>query len=380
MRTAAVAARDCGQWPQPWWVRPAAVVLAILIMLLPAVHVAEVQPVWLGWATIALAAALFLTAVWTADRGPYAERRVPHAALIALAALAFAVTATYPPHWYGLFLLLAVGEGVVLRTRWTSALVVLTAAAVAGMVLLRGGSGNEAIWAAALPTFFAGVTPHGFRRLSTALGELARARGELALAAVTAERERFSRDLHDLLGHTLSVIVVKAEAVRRLPPRDAEAAAAHAADIETIGRQALGEVREAVAGYRTADLKGELARARDALATAGIGCTVEESGPPLQGTEAILAGWVIREGVTNVLRHSGAETCRIAVHAAEDPVRLIIDDDGRGGDPSPETGSSGLRGLRERLAVAGGNLHATGDATGFVLTAEIPRAVREETS
>ena len=127
------------------------------------------------------------------------------------------------------------------------------------------------------------------------------------------ERERFSRDLHDLLGHTLSVMVVKAQAVRRLVPHDPDAAAEHAADIEQIGRQALVDVRETVDAMRAPTLAEEL----DGRATRpGRGRDRDRrsatAGPPTRRSEVL--AWVVREGATNVLRHSGASACRIAAH------------------------------------------------------------------
>ena len=146
---------------------------------------------------------------------------------------------------------------------------------------------------------------------------------------LTEERERFSRDLHDLLGHTLSVMVVKAQAVRRLVAQDPDAAAEHAADIEQIGRQALVDVRQAVDAMRAPTLAEELDGARRALDAAGIATTVVESVTPSPDADAVLA-WVVREGATNVLRHSGASACRIASATWADGSR----------SPSPTTGSA----------------------------------------
>src|SRR5690606_5786437 len=132
---------------------------------------------------------------------------------------------------------------------------------------------------------------------------------QLALAAVDRERVRFSRDLHDLLGHTLSVIVVKAEAVRRIADSDPAAASAHAQDIEDIGRRALSEVREAVGGYRNASLASELDRARRALEAASVDVAIDwDTGPLGNAAEETLA-WVVREGATNVVRHARAQRC-----------------------------------------------------------------------
>ncbi|MGW2796053.1 sensor histidine kinase [Streptomyces sp. NPDC001221] len=212
--------------------------------------------------------------------------------------------------------------------------------------------------------------------LSEAVRELRAAREELARRAVEEERLRFSRDLHDLLGHTLSVIVVKSEAARRLAPRDMEAALAQVTDIESVGRQALTEIREAVTGYREGSLATELDRARSALTAAGIEPRVRRSGSPLAPQAEALLGWVVREAVTNAVRHSGAAHCRITIEGTPERVRLTVDDDGAGApaQPAPEGGGgTGLQGLTERLAAAGGSLRAgPSPRGGFTVTAELP--------
>ncbi|MDR6973533.1 two-component system sensor histidine kinase DesK [Streptomyces sp. 3330] len=223
--------------------------------------------------------------------------------------------------------------------------------------------------------------------LSEAVRELRAAREELARRAVEEERLRFSRDLHDLLGHTLSVIVVKSEAARRLAPRDMEAALSQVTDIEAVGRQALTEIREAVTGYRESSLAGELDRARSALTAAGVEPSVSRSGPPPDAKTSALLGWVVREAVTNVVRHSDASHCGITVSGTPERVRLTVTDDGgdrRDGDGGGDHhacgdggcapgGGTGLTGLRERLAAAGGTLTAgPGPHGGFTVTAELP--------
>ena len=203
--------------------------------------------------------------------------------------------------------------------------------------------------------------------LSEAVRELRAARQELARRAVEEERLRFSRDLHDLLGHTLSVIVVKSEAARRLAPRDLDAALAQVTDIEAVGRQALTEIREAVTGYREGSLATELDRARSALTAAGIEPRCDRSGPPLAPQTEALLGWVVREAVTNVVRHSGATRCEITVSRRPDRVRLTVTDDGAA---SARTRTSRpLRTRRHRtdrsarrLAVAGGRDGGPGTA------------------
>ncbi len=242
--------------------------------------------------------------------------------------------------------------------------------------------------------------------LSEAVRQLREAREELARRAVEEERLRFSRDLHDLLGHTLSVIVVKSEAARRLALADLDAALVQIGDIESVGRQALTEIREAVTGYREGSLSNDLDRAASVLRAAGIEPTVRRSGPPLAAQTEALLGWVVREAVTNAVRHSGAARCEISVDGSAERVRLRVWDDGRGSaagtpgpesalmtpgtracddlpatpqaptptpTPTPDIGGTGLKGLAERLAAAGGRLEAgPGPRGGFVVRAELP--------
>jgi two-component system sensor histidine kinase DesK len=220
--------------------------------------------------------------------------------------------------------------------------------------------------------------------LIATVAELRRTRRELARLAVLQERDRFARDLHDLLGHTLSVIVVKAEAVRRLAPLDSAAAAVHAADIETIGREALADVRRAADGYRGAGLDRELTRGQAALAAAGVSLAMKRpSDEPLPDDIDVLLGWAVREGVTNVVRHTQAQHCTITVRRLARSVELIIEDDGTAKSPSPEppatepptmAPSSGLPGLGERVAAAGGTVTAMPTEQGFRITVDVPFA------
>jgi two-component system sensor histidine kinase DesK len=142
-------------------------------------------------------------------------------------------------------------------------------------------------------------------------------------------------DLHDLLEHSLSLIVVKAEVVRRMASRDAGRVIAEATEIETIGRRALEEVREAVTGYRESGLDPELGRARHSLLEAGIEPTIDLSEALLTAEADALLGWVVREGVTNVLRHSRARHCRIEVDGQDGHASLRVEDDGVGGTAPP---------------------------------------------
>ncbi len=194
----------------------------------------------------------------------------------------------------------------------------------------------------------AAVAMLGFRMLIDRNAQLIRAREELAERAVQEERSRFARDLHDILGHTLTVVTVKAELAGRLLDVDPERARAEMADVERLSRDALSDVRRAVGGYRDLSLAAELARAREGLRSAGISDDLPSSIDDVPTDLRELFAWTIREGVTNVIRHSGATCCTVRVG----PTGVRVEDDG--GGPSATGGDGlGLVGLRERAMAAG---------------------------
>ena len=206
-------------------------------------------------------------------------------------------------------------------------------------------------------------------------GELDRANTRLRLSqeeverlAKTAERERIARDLHDLLGHTLSVIALKSELAGKLVDRDPERAGQEIREVERISREALREVRTAVAGYRSEGLQAELGRARLALESSGI--KLEYFAQPVQpgpARETVLA-LALREAVTNIIRHSGAKTCRISLQEQDGEVVLEVRDDGRGG-ASPF--GIGLSSMRERVEGLGGRMERLGER-GTALIVALP--------
>lgn len=247
--------------------------------------------------------------------------------------------------------------------------------AVTGLIVLVGAHGTAEATSIFLSGFFSGLVMFILRRLFTTIGLLREAREELARAAVAEERQRFSRDLHDLLGHTLSVVVVKAEVVRRLVERSPAQAAEAATDIETIGRQALVEVREAVTGYRERDLAAELDGARTALSDAGITPTVRRAAGSLDDRADALLGWAVREGATNVIRHSKATRCTISLRYEDGCAVLTVVDDGLGRGVANGTAGTGLRGLTERFAGAGGTVRTEAGRGGFTLTATVPTRI-----
>ncbi len=168
-----------------------------------------------------------------------------------------------------------------------------------------------------------------------------------------AERERISRDLHDLLGHTLSLIAIKSELAARLLDRDPIAARRELADVERVARDALGQVRQAVSGIRAAGLGAELAAARLLLESADVRLDYQLGDVALPAPVETVLALVVREAVTNIQRHARASHAHIVLEQHDDEARLLIEDDGRGGVIEP---GNGLAGMRERLAACGGRL------------------------
>lgn len=196
--------------------------------------------------------------------------------------------------------------------------------------------------------------------------QVAQMREENAQLVIQEERNRFARDLHDILGHSLTVVTVKAELAGRLIEVDPARAKAEIADLERLSRDALADVRRALSGYREITLPGELARARSALEAAGICATLPNSTEDVPSEVRELFAWTVREGVTNVLRHSGAEKCEVLLSASGVEVR----DNGRGADV-PGSGH-GLIGLRERAAELGAVVVTQSLNPGFSLKVCLP--------
>jgi two-component system, NarL family, sensor histidine kinase DesK len=180
---------------------------------------------------------------------------------------------------------------------------------------------------------------------------LAEARADLACLAAENERFRIARDLHDLLGHSLTTITVKAGLAARLGPSGHDRAATEMAEVEHLARQALDEVRAAVAGYREVTLASELATGRQLLRAAGITADFPRAVDDVDPAHQELFGWVVREGLTNVVRHSRATACAVRLSASA----IEITDNGTGGTAPA---GNGLTGLRERVTAAGGTIDA----------------------
>lgn len=267
-----------------------------------------------------------------------------------------------------------VGSVPLLVRRWAAVLATVATLAVAvGVAWWTGGSAGKY----ALITVSIGLSVAAMSGLPAWLWDLlaqAQAgRAAQALLATTQERLRFARDVHDLLGHNLSVIALKAELAARLAPVDADRAAGEAAEVQRLAASALVEMREAVHGYRTVDLREQLTAVAQVLRSSGVRCTVTQPTGELPPEIATQLAPVLREASTNVLRHSKAGWCTIEIIRSGNEVRMIVANDGAAG-AAPDRYSFGLRGLAERLADAGGALRTRNENGVFTLEATVPVA------
>lgn len=253
------------------------------------------------------------------------------------------------------------------------------AVSIGTMVFVCIGMGAESRW----------ITPHmspwglglcAFLTIAVGAGNMAaaqrmRANKKLGLAheqiahlSRLAERERIARDLHDVLGHTLSVVVLKSELAGKVMEGDPERARREIREVEEIARKALSEVREAISGYRSEGLDAEIVRAQTALDAAGVKLEFPARSPQLAPAEETVLSLIVREAVTNIVRHAQATRCRLAIEIVGGCTALTVEDDGRGG--ILEEGN-GLRGMRERAESLGGRLRIESGA-GTRLHVEIP--------
>jgi two-component system, NarL family, sensor histidine kinase DesK len=281
--------------------------------------------------------------------------------------------------------------GVVFRSLRTAARVVMVSAACYVITGLIAHVGATPLFLDLIPVVLVGFAMLGFRRQADLMRELTRARGAVARMAANEERLRLARDLHDLTGQSLSMITLKSELAARLMRRlpegaDRDRALDEIEQVASVSRQTLHDIREAISGYRRPTLAVEIITARTALETAEIVPHDDPEITLLSGTfdpdaEAALA-WCLREAVTNVVRHSGADNCHITLSRRADTLSLEVRDDGRGlgGDDTTEHATgTGLRGMSERLSAVGGHLELRPDPRGsrpgprgFRLIASVP--------
>jgi two-component system sensor histidine kinase DesK len=263
----------------------------------------------------------------------------------------------------------------VIRLGRRAAPVVLAMAAAALLVPVAIGSWHDSLGASfgfvtpvAIP--IVGLVVYAAAQLLQSNQALAQARADLARLAAENERFRIARDLHDLLGHSLTTITVKAGLAARISQADRARAVQEITEVETLARQALGEVRAAVASYRQVTLAGELATGQQLLRAAGITADLPRAVDDVSPAYRELFGWVLREGITNIVRHSRASSCAVRLS----PSSIEITDDGAGGTAPA---GNGLTGLRERVTAAGGIIDAgPAHPAGWRLRVSLPLAGR----
>src|SRR5262245_56067126 len=363
----------------------------LICLLFPILALAQMHPTLERW-SIALAGLLifiigYAWAMWphplSSAARARAQSRIARLLFVVLTALVLALSLAYGSAFLWLFVGVSAVAGVAFSARSAFLVVMgLTLLTLFTSVIVSGGI-TQTDWLHILPLVLLvrglGLDIAGLARLARALSELHAARRELARLAVTEERLRMARDLHDLLGHTLSLIVLKSELAGRLVESAPARAAAEIQEVERVARQTLREVREAVAGYRQPQLASELEAARQLLEAAGVECRIEQSAGALPpALDAVLA-WTVREGVTNVIRHSRAHHCTIRVSCVAAGVRAEVTDDGERRGPQHVTmheAGSGLAGLSERVRAIGGQVEAgplqAADTGGFRRGVELP--------
>lgn len=255
-------------------------------------------------------------------------------------------------------------------------------AAYAGIILALAvlviiGTERPFIYAVMAPTVILTFLVAWQMRQGGMIGKLIEGRYNERRMAAAEERLRIARDLHDTLGHTLSLITLKSELANRLLDADPEMARREMRDVEQLARSAMGDVRRTVSDERKPILTSELADARQLLDAAGIGVAVDGEPAALPEEIASLFAWGVREGVTNVVRHSRANRCAIRLWHDGDTARLSVTDDGAG-SASPGSGT-GLASLRERAAELGGSLafDVLPDGSGHRLCLTVPMSDRE---
>jgi two-component system, NarL family, sensor histidine kinase DesK len=335
---------------------------------------------------------------WRVSSRELGSQPTPWLSLAVILALGIALFAIGGGNWIATLAVTAAAFGRYSQSSFP-AIIGATACGIAGLTIsIVNGYQSGLILAAAVIAPMAGLFAYSAGRRADTLSMLRRTRAELARAAVAEERLRIARDLHDLLGHSLSLITLKAELAGRVIGADPARAAREIAELESVARQSLSDVRQAVAGFRQPDLAGELVAARQLFEAAGITSQISSAGAAdlPQDVDAALA-WAVREGATNVVRHSMATDVAIAVTADPAVANVVISDNGpatadqvsapasvptltAGPDgrsaasrSGPTFAGSGLVGLAERVRILRGELAAgTTEPHGFRLRVVVP--------
>ena len=382
--------------PRAGSLRPLFAAVGLLFIAFPLVNLLSRPPDPLEAALVVAATVIFAGLILWTTRIPPLDPSAPQviepddrrlwitsAGVVALIAIATVLTYRYPnAGWFALFYYGSTSAATIRSNRVASALM-LASGIAAGVVLFvdERQLGDAIIQGVSVSVI--GLVVYSAIAVRRTNRALVAARHELARLAVADERSRIARDLHDTLGHSLSVIALKSELAGRLVDDDPARAKAEMADVERVARESLSAVRETIGGFRQPTLAAELAGARSALAAAGIDGRVEPAPEGLPtGVDAVL-GWAVREGVTNIVRHGRAQSAEIRVELSGEAAGVDIRNDRRTGDALPASlpetppapAGSGLLGLRERVAAFGGIVEAGPvDDGGFRLHVSVPLA------
>ncbi|MBP2325799.1 two-component system sensor histidine kinase DesK [Kibdelosporangium banguiense] len=303
---------------------------------------------------------LSLQILWTSRRADQLSPALRYAALFAQACLVYLPLLQFEDSWIGLPGFFAGSVLMVLRPPygWIAAALVVASMAFTQWLFFPQ---FEAVLYISLSTTLTGLLVYGLTWLSTLVTELHSAREELAKMAVARERLRFARDLHDLLGYNLSAITLKSELTHRLVIKHPARAREELVEILQISRQALADVRAVASGYREMSLDEECVSARSVLAAADVHVQMAVNYNDLPVRVTTVLATVLREGITNLLRHSKAEFCEISVTQLGGAVTIEIINDGVPNDPVDSRtgggpGGSGIHNLSARVAELGGEL------------------------
>ncbi|HEX7001883.1 MAG TPA: sensor histidine kinase [Trueperaceae bacterium] len=341
---------------------------------------------WEDWALTGLIVLAFLPVYgWTeryaCDR-PYFWRGQPGGLLGIAIMLAMAVFLAPLNAGTSVFFIYAAATGAIMRPRRIAVGVVAATFLLVPVAALLAVVPFPYVLYPYVPSLIfvpiIGIANYHQREREEHRARLAMAQDEIERLATIAERERIARDLHDLLGHTLSTITLKSELAAKLLDRDKERAAKEIADVERISRDALSQVREAVRGYRSSGLEGELANAKLALEAAGIAFDYYFESLDLPPTAEGVLALALREGVTNVVRHSGATSAQVRIESRGGQAFLVVTDDGTLHTSDPQD-AGGLSAMRSRVEALAGNvsLRRVGKSTVLEVRLPLHRTVEE---
>ncbi|MEV4357489.1 sensor histidine kinase [Nonomuraea sp. NPDC049625] len=352
--------------------------------------------VW-AFGAVAVFAACWVTVMWRMFSG----RRSLLPAVAGLIVATLALLPVLGPPWAYVSFVFVVSALATSLEGVAFAVATAVTAGVEVVALMVQGVSFGGIWWVPVAVAAQAAAVDSIKRMGVLLARLDAAHAQVAQLAVENERLRFARDLHDILGHTLTSIIIRSQLAARLTRTDPDRAAREMTDMEQVARQALDEVRLAVAGYRAPALSEELDKAARELRLAGIELKVSPADGPIPAATETLLAWAVREAATNVLRHSRARHCWIGLRVDAGTASVEVYDDGppvggvRAGiatgeqaidtvvtgpgadraEPCGRRAGSGLTGLAERVAEAGGLLEVGRPASGgYRLYARVPLA------